>query len=37
MITTNGTYPRSFATQIFRDSEPSHGGDRKSFEVKTST
>ena len=32
-ITTNGTYPWSFLTQIFR----SHGGDNETFVVMTST
>ena len=31
MFTTSGTYPWSFVTQIF------HSGDRKAFEVMTST
>ena len=35
--TTSGTYLWSFVTQIFHDSQPSHGGDRKPFEVMTST
>jgi hypothetical protein len=35
--TTNGTYPWSFVTQIFHSGQPSHGGDRKTFEVITST
>jgi hypothetical protein len=34
---TSGTYPWSFVTQIFHDGQPSHGGDRKIFEVMTST
>jgi len=34
---TSGTYPRSFVTQIFHNGQPSHGGDRKSFEVMTSS
>ena len=34
---TSGTYPWSFVTQIFRNGQPSHGGDRKTFEVMTST
>ena len=37
MITTSGTYPWSFVTQIFHNGQPSHGGDRKTFEVMTST
>ena len=37
MFTTSGTYPWSFVTQIFHNDPPSHGGDRKIFEVLTST
>jgi len=37
VFTTSGRYPWSFVTQIFQNGEPSHGGDRKSFEVITST
>ena len=37
MLTTSETYPWSFGTQIFHNGQPSHGGDRKMFEVKTST
>ena len=37
MLTTSGTYPWSFVTQIFRNDQPSHGGDRKTVEVLTST
>ena len=33
MLTTSGTLPWSFVTQIFHG----HGGDRKTFEVMTST
>jgi hypothetical protein len=29
VFTTDGTYPWSFVTQIFRNGQPSHGGDRK--------
>lgn len=29
MITTNGTYPGSFVTQILRKGKLSHGGDHK--------
>ena len=36
VFTTNGTYPWSFVTQIFHNGQPSHGGDRKTFEVMTS-
>jgi hypothetical protein len=31
MTTTKGTCPRSFVTQIFRNSKPSHGADRKNL------
>ena len=37
MITTNRTYLWSLLTQIFRDGQPGHVGDRKAFEVMTST
>ena len=37
VVTTSGTYPWSFVTQIFHNGQPSHGGDRKTFEVMTST
>jgi len=37
MLTTNGTYPWSFVTQIFRNYQPSHGGDRKTFEMMNSS
>ena len=37
MFTTSGTYPWSFVTQIFHNGQPSNGGDRKTFEVMTST
>jgi hypothetical protein len=33
----SGTYPCSFVTQIFHSGQPCHGGDRKTFEVITST
>jgi hypothetical protein len=36
-FTTCGTYSWSFVTQIFHNGQPSHGGDRKIFEVMTST
>ena len=36
VFTTRGTYPWSFVTPIFHNSQPSHGGDRKTFEVMTS-
>jgi len=32
-VFTSGTYPWSFVTQIFHNGQPSHGGDRKTFEV----
>ena len=35
VFTTSGTYPWSFVTQIFHSDQPSHGGDRKTFEVMT--
>jgi hypothetical protein len=37
VFATNGTYPWSFVTKIFLNGQPSHGGDRKTFEVMTST
>ena len=37
MFTTSGTYAWSFVTQTFRNGQQSHGGDRKTFEVMTST
>ena len=37
VFTTSGTYPWSFVTQIFHNGQPNHGGDRKIFEVMTST
>jgi hypothetical protein len=36
VLTTSGTYPWSFMTQIVNNGQPSHGGDRKTFEVMTS-
>jgi hypothetical protein len=36
-VLTSGTYPWSFVTQIFHSGQQSHGGDRKAFEVMTST
>ena len=36
VLTTSGTHPWSFVVQIFRSGE-CHGGDRKAFEVMTST
>jgi hypothetical protein len=37
VFTTSGTYPWSFVIQISHNGQPSHGGDRKTFEVMTST
>ena len=37
VITARGTYPLSFVTQKFHSGQPSHGGDRKTFEAMTST
>ena len=37
LLTTSGTYPRSFVREIFHNGQPSHGGDCKTFEVMTST
>jgi hypothetical protein len=37
VLTTSGTYPWSFVTQIFHNGQPSHGGDHNIFEVMTST
>jgi len=36
VFTTSETYPWSFVTQIFYNSQPYHGGDRKTFKVMTS-
>ena len=36
-VTTSGTYPWSFISQIFHNGQPSHGCDRQTFEVMTST
>jgi hypothetical protein len=33
VFTTNGTYPWSCVTQICHNGQPSHGGDRTTFEV----
>ena len=33
MFVTNVTYPWSFVTQLLHSGQPSHDGDRKSFEV----
>jgi hypothetical protein len=32
VFATNGTYPWSFVTKIFLNGQPSHGGDRKTFD-----
>jgi hypothetical protein len=37
VFTTSGTYSWSFVTQKFHNGQLSHGGDRKTFEVMTST
>jgi hypothetical protein len=37
LLTTSGTYPWSFVTQIFHNGQPGRGADRKTFEVMTST
>ena len=37
MITTDGTNPWSLLTHIFYSGQQGHGGDRKTFEVMTST
>jgi hypothetical protein len=37
VITTSGTYPWSFVTQIFHIDQPGDGGERKIFEVMIST
>jgi hypothetical protein len=37
MFTTSTTYPWLFVTQIFHNGQPSHGGDRKTLEVMTSS
>ena len=31
VLTTSGTYPWSFVTQIFHNGQPSRGGDRRTF------
>jgi hypothetical protein len=36
VFSTSGTYPWSCVIQIFHSGQPSHGGDRKIFEVMTS-
>jgi len=35
VLTTRGTHSRSFVTHIFHNGQPSHCGDRKTFEVMT--
>jgi len=37
VFSTSGTYSWTFVTQIFLNGHSSHGGDRKTFEVITST
>jgi hypothetical protein len=37
VFTTSGTYTWLFVIQIFHNGQPSHGGDRKTFELMTST
>jgi hypothetical protein len=37
VVITSGTYPWSFVTHIFHSGQPSHGGDRNTLEVMTST
>jgi hypothetical protein len=37
VFTTGEAYPLSFVTQIFHSGQPSHGGDRKIFQVMTGT
>ena len=32
LLTTSGTYPWSFVTQIFHNGQPGRGADRKTFE-----
>ena len=36
-FTTSRTYPWSIVTQVFHNGQPSRGGDRKTFDVMTST
>jgi hypothetical protein len=36
VLTTSGTYPWSFVTQIFHNSQLRNGGDSKALEVMTS-
>jgi len=37
VITTNGTYPSSFITKLFRNGLPGHGVNQTTFQVMTST
>jgi hypothetical protein len=37
VFTASGIYQWSFVTQIFHNDHPNHGGNRKVFEVVTST
>jgi len=37
VFTTSGTFSWLFMTQIFHNGQPSRGGDRKTFELMTST
>ena len=37
MLTTNGTYSSSLVTHILYSGQQSHGGDRNTLEVMTST
>jgi hypothetical protein len=37
VLTTSGTYPWSFVTQIFHNGQLSHGGDHTVFEVMISS
>jgi hypothetical protein len=37
VIAPKGTYPLSFGTYTLRNGQPGHDGDRKTFEVMTST
>jgi hypothetical protein len=37
VLTTSGTYSWSIVTPVFHSGQPSRGGDRKTFDVMTST
>ena len=37
VLTTSGTYPWSIVTQVFHNGQLSRGGDRRTFDVMTST